>query len=143
MISTRSAKDTDFPRIYFLFGQLWPDKALDEAKLHRVFMRGLSSDSEHYYCAFAEDTLTGFCAVTYLNNFWQEGCLAYIQVLITDSTSRKRGVGSELLRTAGEAARIRGCKKIELDSGFHRKEAHSFYEKNGFIKRAFQFSKDL
>ena len=37
----------------------------------------------------------------------------------------------------------KGCKSIELDSAFHRILAHEFYEKNGFIKRAFEFSLDL
>lgn len=36
-----------------------------------------------------------------------------------------------------------GCKKIELDSGFPRDKAHKFYEKIGFEKKAYLFSRDL
>lgn len=36
-----------------------------------------------------------------------------------------------------------GCKRIELDSGFHREQAHKMYEHIGFNKRAFLFSKEI
>jgi len=36
-------------------------------------------------------------------------------------------------------AKERGCTRIELDSAFHRKEAHQFYERNGFGNRAYLF----
>ena len=36
-----------------------------------------------------------------------------------------------------------GCASIELDSAFHREDAHRFYESQGFENRAFLFSKSL
>jgi glucosamine-phosphate N-acetyltransferase len=36
-----------------------------------------------------------------------------------------------------------GCKQFELDSAFHRKEAHAFYEQRRFERRALLFSKPL
>ncbi len=35
------------------------------------------------------------------------------------------------------------CKRIELDSAFHRKGAHRFYESLGYGNRAYLFSKQL
>jgi len=40
-------------------------------------------------------------------------------------------------------ARQNNCKQIELDSSFHRKEAHQFYESIGFKSRAYLFTKQL
>ena len=48
-----------------------------------------------------------------------------------------------LVSKAFDSAKLSGCKKIELDSGFPREEAHKFYERIGFEKRAYLFSKDL
>jgi hypothetical protein len=45
--------------------------------------------------------------------------------------------------TAIYEARRQGCKRIELDSAFHRAQAHALYEDLGFEKRAFLFSKVL
>ena len=46
-----------------------------------------------------------------------------------------------LLERLASLARERGCRAMELDSAFHRVEAHAFYEKLGFEKRAFLFAK--
>jgi GNAT superfamily N-acetyltransferase len=40
-------------------------------------------------------------------------------------------------------AKQKGCRVIELDSAFHREEAHRFYEHLGFEKRAYLFTKTL
>jgi GNAT superfamily N-acetyltransferase len=53
------------------------------------------------------------------------------------------GFGTELLEAAIAAAKKRGCKIVELDSAFYREDAHKFYLKEGFAKRAYLFSKDL
>ena len=36
-----------------------------------------------------------------------------------------------------------GCRRLELDSAFHFKEAHAFYEQRRFERRALLFSKAL
>ncbi len=36
-------------------------------------------------------------------------------------------------------SRLRGLKRVELDSGFPREKAHAFYERLGFEKRAYLF----
>jgi GNAT superfamily N-acetyltransferase len=63
--------------------------------------------------------------------------------MIVDGELRGKGIGTKLLEKTFETANLRKCKKIELDSGFHREQAHKFYEKIGFEKRAYLFSKDL
>jgi len=63
--------------------------------------------------------------------------------MVVDESCRGTGIGSSLLEKASDIARLSGCKKIELDSGFPREKAHKFYEKLGFEKRAYLFSKDL
>jgi hypothetical protein len=37
----------------------------------------------------------------------------------------------------------RGCRRLELDSAFHREAAHRFNEKRGMEKRAYLFTQVL
>jgi GNAT superfamily N-acetyltransferase len=62
---------------------------------------------------------------------------------LVDKAFRGKSIGTNLIKTASEVAKKRECKKIELDSAFHRKRAHNFYKKIGFENRAYLFSKNL
>ena len=77
------------------------------------------------------------------NSLWVARCLGHVDELIVDTQYRGRGLGSELLQSIILRARDRGCLRVELDSAFHREEAHRFYEQHGFENRAYLFSKTL
>jgi GNAT superfamily N-acetyltransferase len=142
-ITFRKVKVEDFKSVFILFGQLWPGKELNHDELFRVYQRGLTSGNDEYLCAVDNKKIIGFCALAIVNNFWQEGYIGYIYAMIIDEAHRGKGIGAQLLQQAYEEAKERGCKKLELDSGFQRLQAHQFYEKNGYLKRAFLFSKDI
>lgn len=143
-IQVRKTKIEDFPNVFSLFHQLWPNKELNENAMRTVFERGFKSNTDLYMSAELNGNVIGFCAYAIVNNFWQEGQIAYVYAMIVDEEHRDKGIGTELLKAAFNYATESGCKKIELDSGFHREKAHKFYtEKMGFENRAFLFSKDL
>lgn len=142
-IVIRNSKFEDFNDVFSLFGQLWPNKELHVNDLMTVFNRGIQSDSDKYICAELNGKIIGFCAFTIVNNFWQEGYIAYVYAMVVDDSHRNNGIGTSLLDKAFDLAKSSGCKKIELDSGFPREKAHKFYERIGFEKRAYLFSKDL
>jgi GNAT superfamily N-acetyltransferase len=139
----RNSKVGDFNDILSLFGQLWPNKELHPNDLMTVFNRGIQSETDKYICVEENGKIIGFCALSIINSFWQEGYIAYVYAMIVDDSFRGKGIGTSLLEKAFEIVKLLGCKKIELDSGFHREEAHKFYERIGFEKRAYLFSKDL
>jgi len=62
-----------------------------------------------------------------------------VTTLVVDEALRGRGIGTQLLNEIAELARARGCKKMELDSGFHREQAHATYERYGLMKRRLYF----
>lgn len=139
----REAKAGDFDDIMALFGQLWPNRELHQEDMLTVFERGIKSETDKYICAEDNGKVIGFCALAIVNNFWQEGHIAYCYAMIVDEACRGRGIGKCIFDKAFETAKALGCKKLELDSGFPRERAHKFYEKIGFEKRAYLFSKDL
>jgi GNAT superfamily N-acetyltransferase len=134
---------SDSEAAFFLLKQLWPEKNLDQQKLARLFREVIEARSRVLLCAKLQDRMVGFGSMTLKAHFFHEGLIGWIDELVVDAPFRGRGIGSLLLNGLMAAARERGCVAAELDSAFHRNEAHVFYEKSGFEKRAFLFSKKL
>ena len=143
MAEIRECAEEDFDRIVGLLGQLWPDATFQIDDLKEAFIRGIRSKSQRYICAAADSKVVGFCSLTVKNSLWQQGPLGCIDELIVDDEYREKGVGSKLLDRIMEIAKALGCRAVVLDSAFHRKDAHRFYEQRGFTKTAYLFSKAL
>ena len=142
-IQIRPSISGDFEDIVLLFGQLWPGKELHKDDLLAVYSEGMTGSTDSYLSAVRDGKVIAFCSMAFMHCFWQEGRIAYIYAMIVDDSLRGTGIGTRLLEEAYAVAKSHGCKKIELDSGFHREAAHKFYEKNNYVKRAFLFSKDI
>jgi ribosomal protein S18 acetylase RimI-like enzyme len=138
----RKAENKDFNSIFLLLKQLWSNKKLNKTTLKKVYSRLLNSDNEEAWCAEINRQIVGFCTLSIRNSLWQESRMGHICELIVDEPFRGQKIGTKLIKKANNIAKKRGCKKIELDSAFHRKEAHSLYEKLGFKNRAYLFSKN-
>ena len=139
----RNAQGKDFNSIFLLLSQLWPDKKLDKTTLKKIYASLLNSNHEEAFCAEINEQIVGFCTLSIRDSLWQRGSMGHICELIVDETFRGKKIGTNLIKKASSIAKKRGCKKIELDSAFHRKKAHNFYKKIGFKNRAYLFSKDL
>ena len=139
----RAALIEDFDDIFLLLQQLWPDKELNKDSLMDVFSRAIDSLNSPYLCAEINGRIIGFCSLVTNNSLSQEGRFAYINELVVDQQVRGQGIGTALMKTAIDIATKKGCKRIGLDSNFHRKEAHEFYEGMGFEKRGYLFAKEL
>jgi glucosamine-phosphate N-acetyltransferase len=143
MIPIRECKAEDFDSIVALLGQLWPGKPLDSVSLRRVYDRTLASDQQVYLCAVCDQQVVGFGSLTIKSNLWNEAFVGYVDEMVVDGAHRGRGIGTQILDHLISWARERGCNRIELDSAFHRKDAHVFYERRGFQSRAYLYSKLL
>ena len=141
MIEYRPAQSSDFDGVVQLLRQLWLAKPINPSVLKPIFERIIIS--RHYLCAIHQDLVIGFGGVSFRDNLWQEGTIAFVEELVVDAAYRGKGVGREIMRRLHELAQSRGCKRLELDSGFHRVEAHHFYEGLGMEKRAYLFSQKL
>lgn len=143
VIHIRPCRGEDFESVLALLKQLWPDKNLDARALRSVFDEALASDTQTYLCAVEGENILGFGSLRVRNNLWQAGCLGQVDELVVDAGHRGQGIGTQLLDALTALARLKGCIRIELDSAFHRTQAHRFYESRGFEKRAVLFSKAL
>ena len=143
MIQIRPATLEDFDQLLVLFRQLWPTKTIVPERLRTVFSRVIATPYKLYFCAVEGGQIVGLGSVSFKDNLWQEGEIAYVEELIVHENCRGKGVGSVLLEHLISLAMKRGCRRIELDTAFHRAIAHRFYEKHGLEKRAFLFSRIL
>ena len=143
MIQVRPCSAEDFDAVVSLLAQLWPNDIFQPASLRKVFDRVLTSERQFYLCAEDDGKVIGFGSLTLKNNLWPQGPVGNVDELVVDAGYRGRGVGKRLLDELTSLAQTKGCRRFELDSGHHRKEAHAFYARQGFENRACLFSKVL
>jgi GNAT superfamily N-acetyltransferase len=67
----------------------------------------------------------------------------YVDDLVTSESVRSKGLGAELLKYAEDRARDLNCMSLRLCTGIENERGSSFYEKNGWIKRAFAYTKKI
>ena len=63
----------------------------------------------------------------------------YVDDLVTLDTERSKGYGKVLLEWLKTRALEEGCAELHLDSAFHRKDSHRFYERNGVPSSGYRF----
>ena len=71
------------------------------------------------------------------------GRVLYVDDLVTDQERRSSGYGRTLLAWLADRARDEKCRKLDLDSGVQRTDAHRFYLTNGMTIFAHHFRMDL
>ena len=139
----KRCRQDDFEPVLRLLEQLWPDRELDRPALRGVFSRNLDRDFQYYICAVSGEGLVGFCSLSIRESLWGQGDIGYIDELVVEEASRGEGIGGMLLERASELAKEKGCRRVELDSAFHREGAHRFYEAHGFQSYSLLFTKEI
>jgi GNAT superfamily N-acetyltransferase len=94
--------------------------------------------------ALLNDDVVGVCQVMVFPHFQHTGgwCCELESVHVR-SDIRGHGVGAQLLAAAEELARREGCYRIQLTSHKVRRDAHRFYERQGFEATSQGFKKLL
>ena len=136
----RFVDEGDFNEVFRLLQQLWPGLKLDKEKQIISFKNTFADSREFGICAMSGNKMCGYCVVTTMNNYLHNGYTYYITIMIVDAEYRRKGVGKALIEEVKRLAVMNGIKTIDLDSGFHREEAHRFYESLGFEKECIFFS---
>ena len=82
------------------------------------------------------------------------GCVSYLAfeldnegmkiiALAVSKEYRRKGIGTELLKTAERWAKENNIEVILLNSGLPREDAHAFYESQGYFKKSYGFIKRM
>ncbi len=100
--------------------------------------------AEGYRLAFVRhgERVAGVAGYRIMHNL-AKGRFCYVDDLVTDASTRSRGVGSELMQWLCQFARTERCAWLELDSGVQRFDAHRFYLRHRMIISCHHFSLEL
>ncbi|MGF7035007.1 GNAT superfamily N-acetyltransferase [Paenibacillus mucilaginosus] len=132
---TRRATSEEAARVTGLLGELWPGRALNSDRTLEVYRRSLGAAADHLRSAEVEGRAVGFGSMVIKNRFWQESYVGCITAFVVEERMRGRGIGRTLIEELSRIAGANGCRKVELDPGFHREGVHRFYEGPGFGRR--------
>jgi GNAT superfamily N-acetyltransferase len=141
-LDIRDYRESDLGDLVSLFRQLWPEIEQDHERIRQV-LRACAEAGFAMFCAVDGARVIGFCEEHFRQSIWRQGTIAYMDILVVDRDSRRSGIGSALMAVAWGRARRAGCDYMELDSAFHREEAHLFYEAHGFEKTGLTFGKPM
>jgi ribosomal protein S18 acetylase RimI-like enzyme len=142
-VNIRECKPEDFEAIFSLFEQLWPNREFHKEIFRNIYQRQLTAKDDQFRGAEVDGKIVGFISFSTHEHLWSEGKVLYINEIIMDRSFRGKGIGSALMNKTAELAKSQKCKVMRLDSSFSRTEAHEFFLKNGFEKKAYLFYKEL
>ncbi|HEX2084334.1 MAG TPA: GNAT family N-acetyltransferase [Solirubrobacteraceae bacterium] len=98
----------------------------------------------------AGDGPDGVALLTFRPGVWDEGPVALLEELYVKPGLRNRGIGTELLQRAFDAAREKGSRTFEINVDEEDVDAQRFYERHGVTPiepgreyRAFYYSRRL
>lgn len=134
----RPAFIEDFDNIFLLLEQLWPTRVLNKTTPSSLFIHGIGSGQDEYFCAEINDRVIGFCSLTIRNIFQIESLIGKINELVVDKSFRGQGIGTDLINMAIDTLRERDCTRVEVTSVSYRKDVYKFYKKLGFIEMGYE-----
>lgn len=108
------------------------------AKDHQERVLKMMEDPEQDVLVAEENgQLLGFAMVEYIKreetNSMYAVHEAHIVEIGVDETSQGKGIGTALIQAVKDAAKVRGCRSVQLDVWEFNKSALRFYEKLGFV----------
>jgi GNAT superfamily N-acetyltransferase len=74
----------------------------------------------------------GVCQLRFRHSVWTDSPDCWLEDLFVEEHARGQGVGGALVVAAFERARVRGARRIELDTNEHNHGAIALYESLGF-----------
>ena len=145
-LSIRKATSSDWPDVSALLAELGRPDARgtpDEERHRALFDSYLERNDVDAFVAEEEGQILGFVNVEYRERLNRTTTEAWVPELVVAEAMRSAGVGKRLLAEAERVAREHGCWGIALESATWRRDAHRFYEREGWEHAAKAFIKGL
>lgn len=135
------AKVEDINEIYQLICIL-ENKEINKEHFGQVYKEGLK-DPSTIYLVYRNEKIEGFLSFKihhYLHHDFDTGEIVELVVL---PQKRNLQIGKKLIERIEEIARERNLEQIELSTSTYRKDAHRFYERQGYEKLHYNYTKEL
>lgn len=129
-LEIRPAQAVDAPAIVGLLRQLgYPDT---EPFIERRMTQAMEHPDALLLVATVAGVVVGMMSLHFIPQLARAADFCRISFLCVEHRVRSLGVGAALEARAVEAARQRGCVRIELHSHARRADAHRFYARQGY-----------
>lgn len=138
----RVASVNDLKSVKLLVEEL-EEQVFDYEIFRGIFERNLQDKNVHYFVAEVDSSVVGFMSLFESMPLHHCYKVAEIQELIVKEKYRGLHIGEAFLKLAVELGVDNNWTQIELSSHIKRVKAHSFYMRNGFTRRHFEFVKVL
>jgi len=131
---------SDLDRCYPIMKELRPH--LSSSDYHAIYQA--AKNEGDYKIAAIEDGGQILALMGYrILHDYVRGKHVYVDDLVSTESARSKGLGAELLRFAESIARQNDCKVLRLCTGVENVRGVEFYERNGWTKRAYAFTRKL
>lgn len=140
----REANSDDWLDIAALLAELGrPDvrATTQEAGARRLFEAYLEQKDTEALVAEIDGDVVGFANLEYRQRLNYQSRQGWIAELIVSEERRGAGVGKGLLQALEAKARNANCWGLALESAVWRKDAHRFYEREGWRQISLAFTK--
>lgn len=138
---TFTVKDkTDLERCYPVMKELRPHLSFEDY----ISIYNESHIADGYEIVAIEDKgqILAVMGYRFLSDYVR-GRHVYVDDLVSTEGARSQGLGAELLKFAEGIAQASGCNSLRLCTGIENDRGVKFYERNGWTKRAFAYTKKL
>lgn len=139
-IKLRPAGNNDANQVYPLICQL-VGFDFDRNSFEKTFDNNLKKDSVFYWVIEKENRVIGFVSLHLQQLLHHQKRVAEVQELCVDVKFTGMGFGKLLLDEAILEAEKQNCEIIELAASNKRVEAHRFYEREGWERSHYKFTK--
>lgn len=131
---------TDLERCYPVMKELRPHLCFEDYV--SIYEESHRADDYEIVALEKDGQILAVMGYRFLSDFIR-GKHVYVDDLATSEKVRSQGYGAALLKFAEDIARTNGCASLRLCTGIENDRGMQFYDRNGWIKRAYAYTKKL
>ena len=135
------AKLEDKEEIYNLICIL-ENKEINKEHFDYVFENSLK-DEDIIYLVYRDEKIEGFLSFKIHHFLHHDRDTGEIVELVVLPKKRNLKIGKQLIEKIEEIAKEKQLEQIELSTSTYRKDAHRFYERQGYEKLHYNYTKEL
>lgn len=132
--------ETDLARCYPILKELRPHLSFED--YISIYNESHKANGYEIVAVEQNDEILAVMGYRFLSDYVR-GKHIYIDDLVTSEKIRSMGNGADLLRFAEEIAKTNGLKILRLCTGIENEGGIKFYDRNGWTKTAFAYTKKL